>query len=904
MDQDRLADLAAAIADLTPIDWDTLEADIVDAAGRTALHRLRFVETIVRASAAFAPGGNPSSADPPQVWGPFTVFESVGRGTFGDVYRAHDRRLDRVVALKLLRPEGDSDRGISSEVIDEARLLAKVRHQNVVTVYGAERIDGRVGLWMEFVDGRTLEQELRTSGPLPPASVAAIGIALCDALLAVHGAGLLHRDLKAQNVMRAADGRLLLTDFGAGRLLESAAAPHDVPLAGTPLYLAPEILSGQPPTIAGEIYSLGVLLYHLSTGSFPVQGRTLRELREAHTLDRRIRLQAHLRTSLAALVPVVDRAIDPDPKKRFGTVEEMQGALRRAASPRRVAARLAMAILGFLLCGASANLIWDRWFPLRIIAQSEMDTASGAAGAGILFAAGNRLYFESDLRQWSIPQDGSAPRKLENDRTDRFVLLDRHPQHVEYLARKASLRDDLLLVSDSRGSRSLKEARCEAATFSPDGHRIACGNRSQLFVLDGDGSVIREVILPSVGAVGAPRWSPDGQRLRFSLKFSDGGTTQSTSLWEARADGTGLRELIKGWNDRPAEGSGTWTPDGRNYIFPSTQNGKTDLWALADIRGMFDWRAREPRRLTDSSSSWPGTIAVSSDGGTIYATASKAGTELVRVVNAGRSWMRFLDGLSATWVSYSSDRRRMAYLSFPEHQLWTASADGRSRRQIVAAPVALDGAIWSPDDAWISFNASFEGVHKKIFLVRPDGSELHAVVEGDVEQGIASWSRNGTQFCFGDVSKTFGIPDGHERLHIYDLATRNVSSVPGSERMQTCRWSPNGRYLAAVRIDLDPASRMVLHIFDTHDNSWRALPLADHVNNPTWTSDSKFIVYDTEGGSFRLRRVRISDFAVEEWNIPGLTLATQWSGLTAENEPLLLRGTDWTRVYALKLGRW
>src|SRR4051794_20771964 len=236
MDPDRLTDIAVAVADLAPIDWDAVEAEIVDAAGRRTLRRLRLLETIVRASVTFAPGGSgTSSTNTPQVWGPFTIFDCIGRGTFGDVYRAHDRRLDRVVALKLLRPDREFDTRITSEVIDEGRLLAKVRHQNVVMVHGAERIDGRVGLWMEFVDGRTLEQELRATGPLSPASVIAIGIALCDALSAVHKAGLLHRDLKAQNVMRAADGRLLLTDFGAGRLLEGAGSPDDVPLAGTPL---------------------------------------------------------------------------------------------------------------------------------------------------------------------------------------------------------------------------------------------------------------------------------------------------------------------------------------------------------------------------------------------------------------------------------------------------------------------------------------------------------------------------------------------------------------------------------------------------------------------------------------------------------------------------------------------
>ena len=158
-----------------------------------------------------------------------------------------------------------------------------MRHPNVVTVYGAERINGRVGVWMEFVHGRTLEDELREHGAFALDRVVLIAVELGDALAAVHRAGLLHRDVKTQNVMRDRDGRLLLTDFGGGELLESGAAAAAV---GTPLYAAPEVVDGQPATRQSDIYSLGVLLYRLATGRYPVEGRTLDEVRAAHAEGR------------------------------------------------------------------------------------------------------------------------------------------------------------------------------------------------------------------------------------------------------------------------------------------------------------------------------------------------------------------------------------------------------------------------------------------------------------------------------------------------------------------------------------------------------------------------------------------------------------------------------------------
>ena len=172
-------------------------------------------------------------------WGTFRLLEKVGEGAYGEVYRAWDTRLDREVALKLLPPGFGDEAAPATSIIEEGRLLARVRHPNVVTIYGAERIDNRIGLWMEFVKGRTLEQILEQGTVLNPSETVAIGLELCRAVSAVHGAGLLHRDIKAHNVMRSEDGRIALMDFGTGRKLDDDAS---LDLAGTPLYLAPEVL--------------------------------------------------------------------------------------------------------------------------------------------------------------------------------------------------------------------------------------------------------------------------------------------------------------------------------------------------------------------------------------------------------------------------------------------------------------------------------------------------------------------------------------------------------------------------------------------------------------------------------------------------------------------------------------
>jgi serine/threonine-protein kinase len=287
---DRLLDdLADAILDGTPIDWAAAESS-PEGNEQPLLGELRVLAAVAELHRSTPPSASSRSrvapsrseagvADAPEHWGHLRIVERIGRGAFGHVYRAWDTRLDREVALKLLPAGATSGDGVVSPIIQEGRLLARVRHPNVVTIYGAEQIGDQIGLWMEFVRGRTLEQVVAQQKVVSSAEAVNVGLELCRAVSAVHAAGLLHRDIKTHNVMRAEDGRIVLMDFGTGRELDDDASSD---LAGTPLYLAPEVLQGQKATVRSDIYSLGVLLYHLVTGSYPVQAPTVREVRRAH----------------------------------------------------------------------------------------------------------------------------------------------------------------------------------------------------------------------------------------------------------------------------------------------------------------------------------------------------------------------------------------------------------------------------------------------------------------------------------------------------------------------------------------------------------------------------------------------------------------------------------------------
>jgi eukaryotic-like serine/threonine-protein kinase len=282
-----------------------------------------------------------SATEPPKKWGQFQLLQRLGAGGFGEVYRAWDLTLEREVALKLLLPRGLNQEEQFASIAAEARAMARVRHPNTVFVYGIDCHDDRVGLWSDFVRGQTLAHWVEAEGPRSEKETVEIGMTLCDALSAVHHAGLLHRDIKPSNAMRAEDGRILLMDFGLSHELYQAG--H---WGGTPGFMAPELLKGGPPSVQSDIYAMGVLLLFLCTGATSA-GPDQKQPPVSPELKR-----------------VLETATAADPQQRYASAARLRDALAalRASAPgtaqskkKRLRARLMwIAALLVLLCAVAA----------------------------------------------------------------------------------------------------------------------------------------------------------------------------------------------------------------------------------------------------------------------------------------------------------------------------------------------------------------------------------------------------------------------------------------------------------------------------------------------------------------------------------------------------------------------
>jgi len=352
--EDPLRSIADSIADGRSVDWNGAAPGDPD--DMEVIRNLKVLETISRLHRSRVPDDPGSSTlRPGDRWGDLEIRERLGGGAFGEVYRAWDPRLQRDVALKVSATK-DARVGVR-----EGRLLAKVRHPNVITVHWADERDGRIAMCTELVAGRTLERVLREGGPFGPREAVGIGVDLCRALAEVHRVGLLHGDVKAQNVMREQGGRIVLMDFGSGTGLRTTAG-DEIRISGTPLCMAPEVLAGAPPSVASDIYSLGVLLFFLLTGDYPTEAVSMEALIECHR-EGRTRHLRDMRPDLPGdLVRSIERALSPSPEDRYPSAGRMEQALAGAigdpAGPKRARwFRAAIAATGLL---ALASISW--WF--------------------------------------------------------------------------------------------------------------------------------------------------------------------------------------------------------------------------------------------------------------------------------------------------------------------------------------------------------------------------------------------------------------------------------------------------------------------------------------------------------------------------------------------------------------
>ncbi len=368
------------------------------------------------------------------------------------------------------------------------------------------------------------------------------------------------------------------------------------------------------------------------------------------------------------------------------------------------------------------------------------------------------------------------------------------------------------------------------ATWMPDGIHLLIANGNDLTVVGTDGTQISK-LATTPGLAFWLRWSPDGQRLRFTLRNP---ARQTAELWEVEADGSNQRPLLPGWSQPTSECCGSWTSNGDYFVFQSWHNGHSEIWALRERPWYL--KDREPRQITNGPLAYEAP-STSPGSDRIYFIGVNAQIELLRALPKSSNFNALEQGLSAAALAeYSPDGRWVAWLNASDGSLWRSRIDGSDRIELTTPPMRIFSIKWSPDNKQLALMGEMPGMPWKIYLLNADGGKPTSLLNEDRNEADPDWSADGQTIIFGRLPDRMdsGQP---KAIYLVDLQTRKVTEVPGSTGLFSPRLSPDGRYIAAMRMD-----QRALLLFDRTQERWTTLTTHGS-GDPTWSHDGRYLYF-------------------------------------------------------------
>lgn len=520
-----------------------------------------------------------------------------------------------------------------------------------------------------------------------------------------------------------------------------------------------------------------------------------------------------------------------------------------------------------------------------------------------LHARGTNVYFneriEGRVDLIRVPLAGGQPVVIDSSSLG-LLLGDVNPDGTKLLVgvptREMKGPYSLKVMDMATGSlQDADKILCHDASWAPQG-KIAYAFGRDIFLSDADGSHQRK-FLSAPGEVTFIRYSPDGQRLRFTVS---GKLMNERTIWEARADGSNLHEVLTELADYPERCCGDWTPDGKYFLFQTTRRGASKIWAQPERRSFWSHAPTSPIQLTSVPPNFYMGVLVL-DGKKLIVAAAQPRAELVRYDTRLQQFVPFLSAMSAGDVEFSRDGRALVYVRYPEETLWRAKPDGSEAAQLSGPSLRTALPHWSPDGKYIAFSALRPERPWNIYLVPSAGGPAEQLTNGAIADLDPSWSPDGTKLAFGQVRL-----EGDKYIHsiqLLDVASRRVSPLPDTDGICCPRWSPDGRYLVAQH-----ANNVDLLLYDFAAQKWSVLVKEiGPIGYMEWAQDSKSVLFDTLGVTDpSFYRIHLADQRRET------VVHTQdirryygefgpWTGMAPDGSPLLVRDISSEEVYALDL---
>jgi Tol biopolymer transport system component/predicted Ser/Thr protein kinase len=807
--------------------------------------------------------------------GTYRVEKLLGTGGMGEVYLARDLKLDRMVALKVLPWQFVVDGDRLSRFRREARALSSLNHPNLVTIYEVGEAEGLHFIAMELVEGKTLSL-LRDKLNLK--ELLSIVAQVAEALGASHQSGIIHRDVKPDNVMVRPDGYAKVLDFGLVKLTETESAPETAKTQlgvamGTLAYMSPEQAAGEPVDHRTDIWSLGVVLYELATGRKPFTG----ESRQA-TINQILSAEPDPATAIEPSLPpdldrILRKALDKDRELRYQTVSDFRADLRRLlreidSSPTASGAESnagvaqlpmrhrwvwpAVTIVLFLIVAGFTGWVWLKakaapdWSRAKHV---QLTTQHGTEFFPSLAPDGKNFVYASD----------------QNGNFDLFV------QRVG--GKNANP------LTPNTPSNEIQPA------FSPDGERIAFRSTREpagVYVMEASGENVRLV----VAGCHHPSWSPDGKEIVCStFGHPEAPTTRNTwpsSLWIANVEAGDKRFLCEKDAMQPS-----WSPNGDRiaFWFMPPNAGRSDIATISRTGGEIEIVTK------DASTNW--NPMWSPDGKFLYFASDRSGSMSFWRVAIDEETGKVLSEAEAVstpsnlsrHLSFSRDGRRMIYVQTDQQSnIQAVKCDTKSEktvgdpfwitrgdRNVLRPELSPDGTKfvmrisrrtqddivvlsrdgtnwrdltndkffdryprWSPDGERIAFTSD-RGGRYELWMLNADGTNLRQLTfdtTGDTTFPL--WSPDGTQILFRsnhvnsvlDVNKTWA----EQKLRLLPMP-------PDNQRFIAWDWSPDGKKVIGSLSG--PPTGIACYSFETNQYE----KLAEFGAFATWLPDGTRFIF-------------------------------------------------------------
>ncbi len=721
----------------------------------------------------------------------YKILDKLGEGGMGVVYKALDTRLDRTVALKFMPHHIVPDDAEEARFLQEAKAASALNHPNVCTIYGIHDGDGNKFIEMEFVEGVTLRQKL----PIPSLAEAInYAVQIGDALYEAHQKGIVHRDIKADNIMINSKNQIKVMDFGLAKLKGSLKLTKATSTVGTLAYMAPEQIQGTDVDARSDIFSYGVVLYEMLAGKMPFRMEHEAALMYSIINDDPEPIQKYRSDLSPVLMNLIQRALEKDPNDRYQSINEMVIELRRLQKQSTKVSRTSLSSIPVQNIPVEQPPFSSTTTPVAEQKKSKKGMIAGIAGvlALIVTAVLWKFVFTSSTQLALNPNMSFRTLQVPFQEIG-FPSLSRDGGWVAFPGNARGTSWDLYLMNTSSGDP--RQITTDSTGFmqdvdmSPDGSQIVYDRadkgftKPEIAIVSSLGGFSKRIV--NIGF--NPKWRPDGQRIMYVQNAQWGSKSGKTEFHSVKSNGTDDR--LEFSESLPTTTLYSWSPDGKEICWTHrTLEGHSEI-------SICNLESGKQRQLTSFKKNVSAVYWAQNDE-IIFESDMNGNFNLWTMPASGGTPVQITRGSGPDFAPVvSADLKRLLYLQQQSiGKIWLASITGNDARQVTFDDANIKTPSFSPDGKKILYvveTSGPSGSADAIFVLDIKSSQKNQLLSEEANIHEPRWSPDGKWIVFAEHPDT--VQHDSSKTYIIDAENQGSSRQIGIGFPS--RWIDNVSFL-------------------------------------------------------------------------------------------------------------